>query len=206
MIREEEYDLIIDFVQKGHFHNADLEDDLIDHYCCLVEEKMSKDVTFKEALAEAYTQISPNGLKEIEIETNFLINYKKYTIMKKLIFTIGFVSAFAASLGSFFKIMHFPGGNMLSFSGFIGLAYLFIPSLIYLQYKSNKLNILRERLKWIIGGISFMLITTGSIFKVLHLQGAVIVFGVGMLTFAFGFLPVLFVSMFKASQHEMMSL
>jgi hypothetical protein len=101
--------------------------------------------------------------------------------------------------------MHFPGANVLAFSGFIGLAYLFIPSLIYLQYKSNKLNIFRERIKWIIGGISLILITTGSIFKVLHLQGAAVVFGAGMLTFAFAFLPILFFSLFKESQDEMIS-
>jgi hypothetical protein len=205
MIREQEYDYIIAFVEKGHFKNAALQNDLIDHYCCLIEEKVTQGLTFQKAFEEAYQQISPNGLKEIEIETNFLINYRKFTLMKKLIFTIGFVSAFAASLGSFLKIMDMPGGNVLAFSGFIGLAYLFIPSLIYLQYKSNKLNTLRDRLKWIIGGISLILITTGAIFKVLHLQGAAVVFGVGMLTFAFAFLPILFFSMFKESQNEMIS-
>ena len=82
MISEELEGRIIDEINRSSLKNQALKDDLIDHFCCMVEMEMDKGNAFEVALKKAYKHTAPNGLNEIQQETIFLLNYSKIMIMK----------------------------------------------------------------------------------------------------------------------------
>ena len=122
--------------------------------------------------------------------------------MKQFTYISGYLFALSTTAGAFFKIMHFPGANIMLFSGLIGISFIFLPLLLINKFKDKVFNVMSEKLKWIFGTLSIMLILLGSLFKVLHLQGAAVIFGSGMLIFGMLFLPFLFFRMYKTSQEE----
>src|SRR5688572_3287209 len=104
---------------RRHITNNDvttetLRDDLLDHICCVIERKMEKDISFENALSEALYEVAPHGLDEIQRKTFYLLKSPKIIFMKRVIYSIGLVSACALSLGWLFNILRWPGGRELS--------------------------------------------------------------------------------------------
>jgi hypothetical protein len=205
MITDQQLIFISKKISESAISSKDIQDDLIDHFCCLVEIEMQRGKSFDEAYASAYQQTTPNGFGEIQHESFFLLNHKKIILMKQFTYITGYLFALSTSVGAFFKIMHFPSAEILLFSGLLGVSFIFLPLLLINKFKDKVLKVMSEKLKWIFGTLSMMLIITGSCFKLLHLQGAMVIFGLGMLTFGLLFLPFLFFRMFKSSQEEALS-
>ena len=203
MIKDEYVDRIIYVIEGSSIRKKELKDDLIDHFCCLVEMDMNKGLGFDEAYQRAFAQTCPNGLDEIQRETIFLLNYNRIMLMKRLTYLIGFLSSIALTLGFFFKIMLLPGGFELLMMGTIGLAFLFLPLILVNRFKHLGSQARIEKAKWIFGVLSAVVFATGAVFKMLHLQGAAVLIAVGMLFFCLGFLPVLFFRMYKKSTEEL---
>ncbi len=203
MIAEEYEERIIEEVNNSAIKNEALKDDLIDHFCCLVEIEMKKGVPFEKALEKAYKQTAPNGLDEIQRETIFLFNYSKIMFMKRLTYVAGYLFALASIMGIFFKMMHLPGATMLSFIGGSGLVFIFLPLLLINKYKMIAHQVLTEKMKWVLGIFSGMLFMVASYMKIFHLQGAAMMLGLSFLVFGFGFLPFLFFRMYKKSVDEL---
>lgn len=203
MISEEHEERIIQEVTNSSIKNQSLKDDLIDHLCCLIEMEMDRGSTFEKALEKAYKQTAPNGLNEIQQETIFLLNYTKIMLMKRLTFVSGYLFALTWVAGIMFKILHLWGAGMLLGIGGIGLAFIFFPLLIINRYKHLAGEVMSERLKWILGGVSLFLLVTSISMKLLHLMGASLMLGASFLVFGFGFLPFLFFRMYKKSITEL---
>ena len=102
-------------------------------------------------------------------------------------------------LGWCFGMMHWPGARELSISGFMGFIFVYVPLLAFDRYKANIRWMLSDKLKFILGSISGLLMTIAIAFKILHLPGAdqLLLSGTGL--FTFGFLPFLFFTMYKKS-------
>ena len=199
MITSEQEQLVIDRVSSSKIRNQALKDDLIDHLVCLVEINLKDQPDMEQALESALHQTAPNGLDEIEKETVFLLNYSKIIFMKKLTYITGYLFSIAWLGGALFKILHLPGASMLLTIGGIGLAFIFFPLLILNRYKSIAREVLSERLKWIFGGISLLLLILSISMKFLHLMGAGLLLAISFLVFGFGFLPFFFFRMYKRS-------
>ncbi|WKK74448.1 hypothetical protein QYS49_22280 [Marivirga salinae] len=202
MITDEQFSFINQKIKKSGIASKEIQDDLIDHFCCLVEIEMQRGNSFEGAYEKAYQQTTPNGFEEIHFETLFLLNHKKIILMKQFTYISGYLFALSTTAGAFFKVMHFPGANIMLFSGLLGISFIFLPLLLINKFKYKVFNVMSEKLKWIFGTLSIMLILIGSGFKVLHLQGAAVIFGLGMLIFGMLFLPFLFFRMYKTSQKE----
>ncbi len=202
MISDENYDFIKEKISKSKISSKELQDDLIDHFCCLVEMQMQDGISFPEAYEIAYQQTTPNGFEEIQRETVFLLNHKKIIIMKQLTYISGYLFALSTTAGAFFKIMHFPGAIILLFGGMLGISFMFLPLLLINKFKNKMFSVLSEKLKWVFGSVSLMTIITASLFKMLHLQGAAILLGLGFLIFGLGFLPFLFFRMYQSTHTE----
>ncbi len=56
--------------------------------------------------------------------------------MKRAVYLIGFLACFTLSTGLIFKMMHWPGANIMTVSGFIVLNIGFLPLYFYDKYKS----------------------------------------------------------------------
>jgi hypothetical protein len=202
MLSEAQEKIIIEEIEQSSVKSRELKDDLIDHFCCLVEIEMNKGKTFQIALQSAYKQTAPNGLNEIQNETIFLLNYNKIMLMKRLTYASGYLFALALIVGIFFKLMHLPGATVLMFGGGSGFAFIFIPLLLINKFKRSAPKVMSEKLKWILGATSLIMFMLASWMKLQHLMGAAFMLGLSFLVFGFGFLPFLFFRMYKKSVEE----
>ena len=127
--------------------------------------------------------------------------------MKKVIYLIGLLSSIALAMGWLFSLLHWPGARQLFDSGFIGFLLVFVPLITFDHYKNLVKRAVVERLKLALGCLSAVIVGTSLVFKLLHLQGADHLLVVGMVIFAFGFLPFLFFTNYRkaisrSGQHE----
>lgn len=202
MISEQHENHIIEEINRSAIKSQRLKDDLVDHFCCLVEIEMNNGATFDDALAQAYLQTSPNGLDEIQQETIFLFNYSNIMFVKRLMYAVGYLFSLMWIVGILFKLMHLPGAMILMFSGGSGFVFIFLPMLLVNRYKKIAREVLTERLKWIFGFVSFALFMFASYMKLFHFQGAELILALSFLAFGFGFLPFLFFRMYRKSLDE----
>ncbi|HOX82960.1 MAG TPA: hypothetical protein PLJ60_06835 [Chryseolinea sp.] len=186
-------------VDKSKINIESLRDDVLDHLCCVVDIKMDRGKDFDVAVREALHELAPDGLDEIQRETIFLLNSTKIILMKKLMYLIGLLSAIGLSLGWTFKILHWPGGDELIIYGALGFSLLFLPMITVNYFKLNINSAITERLRFIVGILSALVISLAFTFKFMHLQGADMLLIAGTLIFSFGYLPFLFFSMYKKS-------
>lgn len=203
MIAVEYEERIIEEIEGSSIKNQELKDDLIDHFCCLVEIEMDRGSSFEKALEKAYHQTAPNGLGEIQNETIFLLNYSKIMLMKRLTYVVGYLVTVTWIAGILLKALHLPGAGVLMGSGAIGVTCIFIPLLLINRYKHLAREVISERMKWILGGFSIALLVASITMKMLHLQGASLMLFISFLLFGIGFLPFLFFRMYKKSVDEL---
>lgn len=121
-------------------------DDLLDHLCCLVEEKMEKGVSFEEAFAEVKIIIDPNHIKEIQAYTIYFLTIKSKIMLVKGIFITAFLSVFFYVLGEMmYNILALVAENdpqlghlmrfLLRTSGLFIFCFGFLPFLFRFGYK-----------------------------------------------------------------------
>jgi hypothetical protein len=188
---------------KNHITSSDitiltLQDDLVDHLCCVVEAKLASGKTFEVSFEEAIYELAPNGIYRIEEETILLLN-PKILHMKKVMYSIGLVTTMSFTMGLMFKILHMPGGEELINYGFLAFALLFLPMVFFSKYRSIANRTLVERLRLLFGTLSAVGTGLAVLFKMGHLQGADILLMAGTAIFSFGFLPILFYNFYKQS-------
>ncbi len=196
-ITDEQFQFIQAKIEESIITFPALKDDLLAHFCCYIEARLAQGETFESAYAQAYQQICPNGLNEIQKETIYLLNSKRMLTMKKIMYFIGLITSISISIGWLFKLLDWPGGGDLFTYGFLGFVLIFLPMLAIDRYKLAFSNILGEKLKVILGFTSAVIIGLAVLFKLLHLQGASILLIVGTILFSFGFLPFLFFRMYR---------
>jgi len=198
-VTAEQIAIISAVIDESNITIETLRDDVLDHLCCAVEIEMARGKDFETALREAVEELSPDGLNEIQHETVFLLNSTKIIHMKKVMYGIGLLSAMAFVLGWGFGLLHLPGATQLSVYGFSSFAFIFLPLLAIDHFKTNIRRTLSDKLKFILGFASGILVGLSGVFKVMHLQGTVALLVAGILLCVFGFFPFLFFTMYKKS-------
>lgn len=190
-LSEQHIDTVYERLERDGLKSKRLSQDLLDHYCCYIESRMEEGAEFEQAYEEAVTAISPNGTKEIEFELFFIMNFNKQVSMKRLIFLSGFISAFLISTGIMFKILHWPGANVLMVTGFAVMLLTAITTTIHLmKYIRNKPGAF-----WLRSGAgvaAIFLISAGFIFKTFHMPGANVMYTLGTVILNLVFLPMFF--------------
>lgn len=176
-----------------------LRDDIIDHLSCVVENSLEKEKPFEQLLDEAIQKLAPNGLLEIQQMTIFLLNSKRIIMMKRLMYTTGFIGAVILTAGATFKLLYLPYGGPLFIVGSVLLFLVFFPLLALDKYKVAISKTISVRLKFVFGFSAALFIGVSVMFKIMHLQGAPLLLAIGSLLFAFGFLPFFFFTMYKGS-------
>lgn len=199
MLTDQNLETIVEEIDLSGLQMQELKDDLLDHFCCIVEEEMQEGADFEEAYLLARQRLCPRGAGEIERETIFLLNIHKILRMKKFTYGIGLLSSICVSIGYFFTLMRWPSGGQIFNYGFLALVLVFVPLLAYEQLRKSSDRVFYEKMKLILGFSSAVVAGVGVAFKLMHLMGAGVLFGVGALLFAFGFLPFLFFSLYKKS-------
>lgn len=183
-------------IDKSDITMERLKDDVLDHVCCVVENKMKDGKSFEIALQEAFHEVAPNGLDEIQRKTFYLLQSPRFLLMKGIVYSIGLFSAAAISLGWLFVLLQWTGGRELLNYGSLVFLMIFIP-MLGLSQRKNALKVLRDKLRLLIGITSSLTVGLSIVLKLLHLQGADIILVGGVLLFTFGFLPFLFFNLYK---------
>lgn len=186
---------------KAEVYNAGiscshLQYDLIDHICCDIENEMQKGLAFEKAYAKVKQQFSSDGLQKIQEETLFLID-KKYRIMKTTMKLFGVIAPIIIAFGTLFKIEHWSGAGILLAVGFFLLAFVFLPSAVYVSYREVNNNTLK--LAHVSGFIAGFLVSISFLFKIQHWPATSIIMLVGILVTGLIFLPAVFVDKIKSA-------
>lgn len=180
-------DYILSDLQNKGIASEDLRLDLLDHICCLMESDQGSD-DFDGLYQQFLPRFFEKDLREIQDETDLLIRFSNYYVMKKFMFISGGVSTALFTMGCFFKVMHWPGAGMLLVSGAAFLCLFFLPLIFFNSLKENKMGL--QTLRVLIAVIFGIIITAAVIFKVMHWPYANMLWSTSMFLLAFVYLPV----------------
>lgn len=81
-LSEEQVEAIRTFLQQNDIQIPSLQEDILDHLCCALEDTKELNTSFEERLREAAHDLAPYGLDKLQRETVFLLNSKKLIYMK----------------------------------------------------------------------------------------------------------------------------
>jgi len=201
-LTEEQIAFIENDIKVRGITSSDLSIDLLDHICCLIENKLDGYRNFDSVYQETILLFGEKGLKEIQDETNRLLTFKHYYIMNATMKISGYISSLMILFGAFFKFNHWPGANALLVVGMFFLTVLFLPLLFILKFKSsaesNRSVVLSS-----IAFVSALLICLGILFKIMHWPNAQMLTIAGGLLLLLGYLPIYFISIYKNETNKM---
>ncbi|WNJ16771.1 M23 family metallopeptidase [Pontibacter sp. G13] len=87
ILQDSHIDSILERLRAEGLSFAALEDELLDHVCCLVEEELAEGTSFEVALDDAIHSFGDNGIQHVQKETLIAISYKS-RLMKQFAFTV----------------------------------------------------------------------------------------------------------------------
>lgn len=201
-LTEEQITFIENDIRIRGITSPELSVDLLDHICCLMEERLDGYRNFETVYHETLLLFGEKGLKEIQDETNRLLIFKHYYLMNSTMKISGYVSSLLILLGSFFKFNHWPGANVCMLVGVFFLSVLFLPLLFILKFRSTAESNRSVTLS-IIGLMASLMICIGVIFKIMHWPGAQITIIGGGILLLLGYLPIYFISVYKNTTNKL---
>jgi hypothetical protein len=196
---DDNYDRIkADLLSRGLTYER-LIDDMLDHVCCMVEERMDAGSDFESSYNNVLDSIGEKRLPEIQHQT--LLNLdKKFQRMKNFTYIFGLSSAILTILGSFFKRMHWPGAGIMITVGLVLIVLVFLP----LYFISNHREQVEKKnpVYAIVGYLTIALLLAAATFKIQHWPGAgwLIYSSIGFILI--GFIPLYVVNVFQRSGKE----
>ena len=140
-LKTDEFHLIQNYVVQNGLSIPDVQEDIIDHLCCIVEVKLGEGIDFERAFQLAQQTISKNDIQQIQKDTIYFLTIKNQLFMIKAIFITAYVSMALLVTGLFFAIF----GYVLDLPDIIGFSFLlgsatifctgFLPTLFLHKYK-----------------------------------------------------------------------
>jgi len=194
-ISDQQIDYILDDIKRNGIQMEDLQLNLLDHVCCLLEQQLKDGDDFEFFYHKTIRQFYSKELKEIEAETVQLLTFKNYFMMKKIMITAGVFSTFSFLLGSLFKIMFWPGAAVLMTLAIAVFCFFFLPMLFIL--KTKEVNTGLEKMVIALGTVLGILFCLSILFKVQHWPGATMLLFAMMLFAFFIFIPLYFFSGYR---------
>src|ERR1700752_4853751 len=142
-LSDQQIDFILDDISAHGVEMESLQQNLLDHVCCIIEQNLEANGDFESFYQKTIKTFYKDELWEIEEETLLLLTYKNYYIMKKVMIYSGTISAAAMISGILFKFMHWPGASVLILLGIISSSLIFLPLLFIL--KSREKQIMKDK-------------------------------------------------------------
>lgn len=189
-LSDQQIDFILNDIKNRGVEMEDLQLNLLDHICCIIECELEAEGDFEDFYHKTIPKFFKKELKEIEEETKLLLTFKNYYAMKKTMIRTGIFSTIAIVLGSIFKIMHWPGAGVLLVLGIGSISLLFLPLMIILKTKDSN----NKRDKFILASsaaVGFFL-CWATLFAVMHWPGNGIFWIIAICISTFVLIPVYF--------------
>lgn len=196
-LTETQIGIIRSYVSSSGIRLKTLQDDVVDHLCCVLEQSKNEHLSFEEQLQKSTEELAPDGLSNLERQTVYLLNHKKILYMKKLMYLVGLGSSMALAIGVCFRILNWKGGSELLIYGFLSFTLLFLPMTIIDRLRVRIQKSLSLKLQYLMGSLSAILAGVAVLLKILHLPGADQMLLIAAITFSFGFLPFLFFTNYR---------
>lgn len=169
-LSDSQTDYILNDIRRRGVEMEDLQSNLLDHICCMIEQNLKEGEDFEAFYKKTIPTFFKRELWEIEQETITLLTFKNYYAMKKTMIVSGAIAVAALLTGSFFKIMHWPGASVLLILGIGLLTFLFLPLMLIL--KTREAQNTREKVVATLGILVGILLCASTLFKLMHWPGA----------------------------------
>lgn len=189
-LTDKQIDFILNDISARGVETEDLQYNLLDHICCIIENELEENGDFAQFYNQTIPRFYKKELKELEDETQLLLTFKNYYTMKKLMIISGAFATTTFVFGSFFKIMHWPGASALFFLGMITGCLIFLPLVFTLKARESKS--IQNKLIAGVGTLDAILFCLSSLFKVFHWPGANIIWLITLAVLFFLFIPLYF--------------
>lgn len=187
-ITDQHIDFVLNDIRRNGIETEDLQFNLLDHICCLAEHSLKDGDDFETFYYTAIKQFYSKELREIEEETSRLLTFKNYYMMKKIMMAGGFLSVLAFLVGSFFKVMHYPGAGIMLTLGILLISFFFLPLVFIL--KAKEVNTGLEKLTVALGTLLGILFCLDILFTVNHWPGATMLWYSTISLSIFVFIPL----------------
>ena len=128
-ISEQQIAFILNDISARGVETEDLQYNLLDHVCCIIEQNLKADGDFEHFYNSTIATFYKHELVEIEEETKLLLTFKNYYTMRKVMLNSGIFAASILTLGLIFKFMHWPGASVFIVLGIGTASLVFIPVL-----------------------------------------------------------------------------
>ena len=165
-ISDRQIDFILNDIRARGVEMEDLQYNLLDHICCIIEQNLEENGNFEDFYQRTISTFYKDALWEIEEETISLLIFKHYYTMKKLMIWSGAFSALTLIIGIWFKYMHWPGATVFACGGFLSGSLVFLPLLFTLKAKEKKSA--KEKFIMGIGALGVILVSLSFLFRVMH--------------------------------------
>lgn len=165
-LSSDQVNFIQDDIRARGIHMDSLQDDLLDHVCCIIEHDLEENGDFKSFYEATIKTFYKKKLAEIEEETQSLITNKHYYTMKKLMIASGSISAIILSVGIILKFLHLPGAGISVVVGITLLSLVFLPLMFTLKIKEKQK--LKDKILLGLVSIVAILFTMAVMFKLMH--------------------------------------
>jgi hypothetical protein len=201
-LNSKQQDKIFDILVDAGVSYESLQIDLIDHLCCMVEEKMDNGLDFSESLTLSIKEFGLSSFAEVQETTIYLLTLK-LNKMKKVIGVLGIISALAVIAGVLFKINHFPGAGILLAVGLILVSLIVFPFMGYFELAKGSSTI--QKIATISGYLAATILSLATLFKIMMWPGSPLVFYTGLFLLVIIFLPSYTFKNYKIAENKMMA-
>lgn len=191
-LKDTHIDYILNDISARGVKMESLQQNLLDHICCIIEHDLEEQGDFENFYQMTIRTFYKDVLWEIEEETIFLLTFKNYYTMKKIMILSGIYSAAAMCLGIFFKFMHWPGASVCILLGILGSSLVFLPLLFTI--KAREQHTTKEKVIIGLGTLAGILLSLSILFKVMHWPFANDMAVISLLIVGLLFLPIFFLT------------
>jgi len=159
---------IEDRIAHASLKNTSLAIDILDHICCMIEERLELGFDYKQAEKEVFSEMGILQMQAIEQETQILTQNK--ITMKKRTKIIGLVAIVLMVAGFSMKMMHLVGAGITWGVGVLTAVFGFALFLTVDRFKYEQTS--NGKIVSILGFLGSASFILGSGFKLLHQPGA----------------------------------
>lgn len=194
-VTDEQVDYILNDIKTNGVHIEDLQYNLLDHICCIIENEMQENEDFYKFYENILPRFFKQELKEIEEETVNLLKFKHYYAMKNTLKISGIISSSLMILGAVFKTMHWPGAAVMIVLGAASFSLLFLPLMIVLKFKDEEKT--NDKLVFSYSFLLGIMAVLGTLFKVMHWPYATFLMISSTTLFIFTYIPLYFITRYR---------
>jgi F0F1-type ATP synthase assembly protein I len=197
-VSDEQIEFILDNIKANGVVIEDLQYNLLDHICCIIEHEMPEEEDFYKFYEYIMPRFFNKELREIQAETEQLLTFKNYYAMKNILKTSGLISVGLILLGAIFKTMHWPGASISIALGGLIFSLLFLPLMIVLKFKDEES--ITDKLVLSFGFFLAMAISMGMMFKFMHWPYANFLMNWGLTLFVFTYVPLYYITRVRRAE------